>query len=115
MAPKAAPPEKLMYTGELIFFGGPRLSVPVRDREGSRSERGSGSREGQERAALNLPRESRFKRDVASNQVPERASNKNIGTSAGAGSGAGKMKEKCGGRKRRKAIGSITVVHNAGL
>ena len=46
VAPKAAPPEKLMYTRESIFFGGPQLSVPVRDREGSRSERGSGSREG---------------------------------------------------------------------
>ncbi|KAL6347197.1 hypothetical protein AAG906_012778 [Vitis piasezkii] len=60
--------EKLMYTGESIFFGGPRLIVPVRD--GLRNERGSGPREGQERVALNLPRESRFKRDSASNQLP---------------------------------------------
>lgn len=69
-APKAPAQqsEKLMYTGESIFFGGPRLSVPVRD--GLRNERGSGSREGQERVALNLPRESRFKRDAASNQLP---------------------------------------------
>ena len=50
---------------------------------------------------------SRFKRDVASNQLPESASNKNTGTSAGAGSGAGEMKEKCGGRRRRKAIGKV--------
>uniref|UniRef100_A0A2P2LKH1 S-acyltransferase n=1 Tax=Rhizophora mucronata TaxID=61149 RepID=A0A2P2LKH1_RHIMU len=61
-------PERLMYTGESIFFGGPLLSVPGRD--GLRNELGSGSREGQQRLALNLPRESRFKRDSASNQLP---------------------------------------------
>lgn len=60
--------EKLMYTGDSIFFGGPLLSAPVRDN--LRNERGLGSREGQERAALNLPRESRFRRDSASNQLP---------------------------------------------
>ncbi|XP_015575908.1 probable protein S-acyltransferase 19 isoform X2 [Ricinus communis] len=59
--------EKLMYSGDSIFFGGPLLSLPVRD--GSRSG-GSGSREGQQRLALNLPRESRFKRDSGSNQLP---------------------------------------------
>lgn len=60
--------EKLMYTGDSIFFGGPLLSVPVRD--GLRNGGGSGLREGQQRLALNLPRESRFKRDSASNQLP---------------------------------------------
>ncbi|XP_062153437.1 probable protein S-acyltransferase 19 [Alnus glutinosa] len=60
--------EKLMYTGDSIFFGGPLLSVPLRD--SLKNERGPGSREGQERVALNLPRESRFKRDSASNQLP---------------------------------------------
>ncbi|KAJ6756663.1 PROTEIN S-ACYLTRANSFERASE 19-RELATED [Salix purpurea] len=62
------PAEKLMYTGDSIFFGGPLLSVPVRD--GSRNEGSSGLREGQQRFALNLPRESRFKRDSVSNQLP---------------------------------------------
>ncbi|GKV15322.1 hypothetical protein SLEP1_g26119 [Rubroshorea leprosula] len=60
--------EKLMYTGDSIFFGGPLLSVPIRD--GLRNEKGLGSREGQERLALNFPRESRFKRDSVSNQLP---------------------------------------------
>jgi hypothetical protein len=60
--------EKLMYTGDSIFFGGPLLSVPLRD--SLKNERGPGSREGQERVALSLPRESRFKRDSASNQLP---------------------------------------------
>ncbi|KAG5252538.1 zinc finger family protein [Salix suchowensis] len=62
------PAEKLMYTGDSIFFGGPLLSVPVRD--GSRNEGSSGLREGQQWFALNLPRESRFKRDSVSNQLP---------------------------------------------
>ncbi|KAI7980277.1 putative protein S-acyltransferase 19 [Camellia lanceoleosa] len=47
--------EKLMYTGESIFFGGPLLSVPVRDRLGNEK---SGLRLGQDRVVLNLPRES---------------------------------------------------------
>jgi len=64
----AHPAEKLMYTGDSIFFGGPLLSVPVRD--GSRNEGSLGLREGQQRLALNLPRESRFKRDSVSNQLP---------------------------------------------
>ncbi|KAG6716953.1 hypothetical protein I3843_04G067200 [Carya illinoinensis] len=57
--------EKLMYTGDSIFFGGPLLSAPLRDN----LKNGRG-REGQERLALNLSRESRFKRDSASNQLP---------------------------------------------
>ncbi|XP_022771796.1 probable protein S-acyltransferase 19 isoform X7 [Durio zibethinus] len=60
--------EKLLYTGDSIFFGGPLLSVPVRD--SSRNDRGLGSSEVQERVGLNLPRESRFKRDSVSNQLP---------------------------------------------
>ncbi|PON39844.1 Zinc finger, DHHC-type, palmitoyltransferase [Parasponia andersonii] len=60
--------EKLMYTGDSIFFGGPILSVPFRD--GLKNEKGSGSREGQERVTTNLFRESRFKRDSTSNQLP---------------------------------------------
>ncbi|XP_058195451.1 probable protein S-acyltransferase 19 isoform X2 [Rhododendron vialii] len=55
--------EKLLYTGESIFFGGPLLSAPSRDGN-------STLRHGQDRAGLNLPRESRFKRDSASNQLP---------------------------------------------
>ncbi|KAF5735661.1 DHHC-type zinc finger family protein [Tripterygium wilfordii] len=57
--------EKLMYTGESIFFGGPL--VPVR--ENQRNERASGLTEGQERVAV-APRESRIRRDSASNQLP---------------------------------------------
>lgn len=68
----AKPPEpqadKLMYTGDSIFFGGPLLSVP--DRNNLRNERGLGPREGQDRSILKLPRESRFKRDSVSNQLP---------------------------------------------
>ncbi|KAL4326285.1 hypothetical protein GQ457_11G004520 [Hibiscus cannabinus] len=60
--------EKLLYTGDSIFFGGPLLSVPVRD--SLRNDKGLGSREAQERVYLNLPRESRFKRDSVSNQLP---------------------------------------------
>lgn len=61
--------ERLTYSGDSIFFGGPLLSVAARD--STRSERSSGTREGLERVGLNLlPRESRFKRDSASNQLP---------------------------------------------
>ncbi|KAL5806079.1 hypothetical protein ACOSQ4_028812 [Xanthoceras sorbifolium] len=60
--------EKLMYTGDSIFFGGPLLSVPVRD--SLKNERGLDPRESHERMTLNLSRESRFKRDSASNQLP---------------------------------------------
>ncbi|GFY97874.1 DHHC-type zinc finger family protein [Actinidia rufa] len=64
--------EKLMYTGESIFFGGPLLSVPVRD--GLRDENSASSRQGLDRVVLNLSRESRFKRDTASKQLPPRGS-----------------------------------------
>ncbi|XP_044484621.1 probable protein S-acyltransferase 19 isoform X2 [Mangifera indica] len=60
--------EKLMYTGDSIFFGGPLLSAPTRDI--LKNDRGLNPREGQERVALNLSRESRFKRDSVSNQLP---------------------------------------------
>lgn len=61
-------PEKLMYTGESIFFGGPLFSQPSKD--GLRNERGSGLRDGQDRLPWNLPWDSRFKRDATSNQLP---------------------------------------------
>ncbi|MCD7457974.1 putative protein S-acyltransferase 19 [Datura stramonium] len=60
--------EKLMYSGESIFFGGPLLRGPIKD--GLKNERGSGSRDVQERGSFNLPRESRFKKDAASHQLP---------------------------------------------
>ncbi|XP_038897285.1 probable protein S-acyltransferase 19 [Benincasa hispida] len=60
--------EKLMYTGDSIFFGGPLVNVPSRD--SLRNDRVSNSRESQDRMAMNLSRESRFKRDSASNQLP---------------------------------------------
>ncbi|KAG6600444.1 putative protein S-acyltransferase 19, partial [Cucurbita argyrosperma subsp. sororia] len=60
--------DKLMYTGDSIFFGGPLLNIPSRD--GLRSDRVSTSRESQERMTANLTRESRFRRDSASNQLP---------------------------------------------
>ncbi|CAM8986456.1 unnamed protein product [Rhodiola kirilowii] len=59
--------EKLTYTGESIFFGGPLLTAPVRD--DIKSNRDTGSREAQERAAFNLSRETRIKRDAASHQL----------------------------------------------
>ncbi|CAN0890730.1 Probable protein S-acyltransferase 19 [Linum grandiflorum] len=61
--PAAQQGEKLMFTGDSIFFGGPLLSAP-------RNEGSSGSRDGHQRFALNLPRESRFRRDSVSNQLP---------------------------------------------
>lgn len=69
-APPPPPPqqgERLMYTGDSIFFGGPLVNVPNRD--GLRNEGDSG-REGQDRMTLALPREARFKRDTTSNQLP---------------------------------------------
>ncbi|KAK9156246.1 hypothetical protein Sjap_003726 [Stephania japonica] len=49
--------EKLMYTGESIFFGGPLLSIPVRD--GARSENTTASRPDAERAHSNWPTDTR--------------------------------------------------------
>lgn len=66
--PPAQQSEKLTYTGDSIFFGGPLLSAPIRD--GLKNERVSGLRDGQDRLSLGLPRESRFKRDAVSNQLP---------------------------------------------
>ncbi|KAK6141215.1 hypothetical protein DH2020_025046 [Rehmannia glutinosa] len=61
--------EKLMYTGESIFFGGPLLSAPIKD--GLKSEGVSSSRDGQDKQLpISLPRESRFKEDAVSNQLP---------------------------------------------
>ncbi|XP_056856529.1 probable protein S-acyltransferase 19 [Raphanus sativus] len=55
-APPPLPPpqqgERLMYTGDSIFFGGPLVNIPNRD--GLRNEGDSG-REGQDRMTLALP------------------------------------------------------------
>ncbi|ESQ56051.1 hypothetical protein EUTSA_v10026877mg, partial [Eutrema salsugineum] len=68
---KAPPPlqqgERLTYTGDSIFFGGPLVNIPNRD---SLRHEGDSGREGQERMTLTLPREARFRRDSASNQLP---------------------------------------------
>ncbi|XP_073058172.1 probable protein S-acyltransferase 19 [Primulina eburnea] len=64
--PSVLQPEKLTYTGESIFFGGPLLSAPNRD--GLKSERLSSSRDGQDKLPLTLP--PRYKRDAVSNQLP---------------------------------------------
>lgn len=53
--------EKMLYTGESIFFGGPLLSAPMRG-EGS-----SNSRDGQDKV---VTMNSRLKRDAVSNQLP---------------------------------------------
>ncbi|KAL3624649.1 putative protein S-acyltransferase 19 [Castilleja foliolosa] len=66
--PAARQTEKLMYTGESIFFGGPLLSGPMKD--GLKSEGVSGSRDGQDKLTISLPKESKFKRDSVSNQLP---------------------------------------------
>ncbi|XP_057544511.1 probable protein S-acyltransferase 19 isoform X2 [Amaranthus tricolor] len=60
--------DKLTYTGESIFYGGPLLSIPGKD--SAKSDKNSLFRRGQERLVPNLSRESRFKRDAASNQLP---------------------------------------------
>lgn len=73
--------EKLMYTGDSIFFGGPLLSVPVRDN--LRNDRSLN----QERTALHLSRESRFKRDSASNQLPVFTPGGSSGHNPASGSG----------------------------
>ncbi|KAG7547520.1 Palmitoyltransferase DHHC domain [Arabidopsis suecica] len=68
---RAPPPqqqgERLMYTGDSIFFGGPLVNIPNRD---SLRHDGDSGREGQDRMTLTLPREARFKRDTTSNQLP---------------------------------------------
>ncbi|KAG9132211.1 hypothetical protein Leryth_017070 [Lithospermum erythrorhizon] len=62
--------EKLLYTGDSIFFGGPLLSGVNKDE--SKNDTGSGSRDsqGRGRMQLNVPQDSRFKRDAGSNQLP---------------------------------------------
>lgn len=60
--------DKLMYSGESIFFGGPLLSIPGKD--DAKSDKNSIFRRGQERVVPGISRESRFKRDAASNQLP---------------------------------------------
>lgn len=56
--------EKLMYTADSIFFGGPLLSVPVRD--SLRNDKGSN----QDRYAPNLPREAGLGTESTSVQLP---------------------------------------------
>lgn len=60
--------ENLTYTGESIFFGGPLFSGTPGDNV--RNEGSSVSEDARYRVPFNLPRESRFKRDAASNQLP---------------------------------------------
>lgn len=60
--------QNLMYTGDSIFYGGPRLSVPVKDC--LKNERLTDSTEARDSIAVNLPRETRYKRDSLSNQLP---------------------------------------------
>ncbi|XP_027080151.1 probable protein S-acyltransferase 19 isoform X1 [Coffea arabica] len=60
--------ERLLYAGESIFFGGPLLSGPIRD--GLKSERGLGARDGQDRLPIIMPKDTRYKRDSVSNQLP---------------------------------------------
>lgn len=60
--------ENLLYAGDSIFFGGPLLSGPLRDN--LKNERGLGTRDGQDRLPFIMSKDSRFKRDSASNQLP---------------------------------------------
>ncbi|TKY67797.1 S-acyltransferase 19 [Spatholobus suberectus] len=60
--------QNLMYTGDSIFYGGPFLSVPVKD--GSKNERHLASADAQDSTSVNLPQEPRYKRDSLSNQLP---------------------------------------------
>lgn len=66
---KSQKSDKLLYAGESIFFGGPLLSAPVR--ESLKNERDLSGRDGQQdRLTFNMPKESKFKRDGVSNQLP---------------------------------------------
>lgn len=60
--------EKLLYAGDSIFFGGPLLSGPIRD--SLKNDRGLGTRDGHDRLPFIMSKDSRFKRDSASNQLP---------------------------------------------
>ncbi|KAJ8631239.1 hypothetical protein MRB53_024562 [Persea americana] len=61
--------EKLLYTGQSIFFGGPLLSVPVQDSTRNRTTEVR-LRLDQERISNVLPRESRVGRGAKSSQFP---------------------------------------------
>ncbi|KAK6918019.1 Palmitoyltransferase, DHHC domain, partial [Dillenia turbinata] len=61
-------PERLMYSGESIFFGGPLLRVPGSDV--LRHEKALGSRDIQERVTQHWPRESDFGKEGTSSQLP---------------------------------------------
>ncbi|KAL1197522.1 putative protein S-acyltransferase 20 [Cardamine amara subsp. amara] len=58
---------RLTYTGDSIFYGGPLINIPTRDNP--RSGRVS-VRDGQDRLASTLHRDTRFRRDSTSNQLP---------------------------------------------
>ncbi|CAI9090175.1 OLC1v1024896C2 [Oldenlandia corymbosa var. corymbosa] len=60
--------DKLLYSGESIFFGGPLLSGPMRN--ALKNDKGSDRRDGQDRLPFSIPKDSRYKRDSASNQLP---------------------------------------------
>ncbi|KAK7264072.1 hypothetical protein RJT34_31675 [Clitoria ternatea] len=61
--------QNLMYTGDSIFFGGPFLSVPVKD--ALKNERPLVSSDAQDSStSINMPQEPRYKRDSLSNQLP---------------------------------------------
>ncbi|XP_051114996.1 probable protein S-acyltransferase 19 [Andrographis paniculata] len=66
--PTVGQSEKLTYSGESIFFGGPLMSAPIR--EGLKTEGASSSKDALDKLPITLPRETRFKRDAVSNQLP---------------------------------------------
>ncbi|MED6223469.1 hypothetical protein PIB30_074282 [Stylosanthes scabra] len=57
--------QNLTYTGDSIFFGGPLLSLPVKD--GMRNER---HLESQDSTGVSISQETRYRRDSVSNQLP---------------------------------------------
>ncbi|XP_015952738.1 probable protein S-acyltransferase 19 [Arachis duranensis] len=57
--------QNLTYTGDSIFFGGPLLSLPVKD--GLKNER---HLESQDSTGVSIPQETRYRRDSISNQLP---------------------------------------------
>ncbi|XP_010914208.1 probable protein S-acyltransferase 19 [Elaeis guineensis] len=64
--PRVPPPERLMYTGQSIFFGGPLLSAPVRDMRGNESV---GLRPDAEKESR-VHREARVERGQAADSFP---------------------------------------------
>ncbi|KAK7258111.1 hypothetical protein RIF29_32563 [Crotalaria pallida] len=60
--------QNLTYTGDSIFFGGPLLSVRVKD--GMENDRQLVSGRAQDNISVDIPLEPRYKRDSLSNQLP---------------------------------------------